>query len=327
MRRRVGNLAGRRHLMRAARGRLRAVQHHHGLSEMNMYSRREFGRLTLASLPLSAAFAGGAGRGSKILRVWLGAQSYSFRALPSVDDAIAAMADIGFTECELWQGHAEPKPKAAGKEGREELRQWRTTVPMSHFTEIAAKFKKAGIMLYAYSYNIQDSFTDAEIERGFEMAKALGAKCMTSSATVSVAKRIAPVAAKHKMMVGMHGHDNLNDPNQFARPESFERAMTESRWIGVNLDIGHFTAAGYDPIAFLERHHDRVVTLHIKDRKKNQGPNTPFGEGDTDIKALLQLLKKRKWPIPANIEYEYQGAGGPAIEVRKCYEYCKRVLA
>jgi sugar phosphate isomerase/epimerase len=291
-----------------------------------MYSRREFGKLALASLPLSAAFANGKPN-SKINGVQLGAQSYSFRTLPSVDDAIKAMAGIGLSECELWQGHVEPKQEGRAKDAREELRKWRLTAPMDHFTGIASKFKNAGINLYAYNYSFRDDMTDEEIKRGFEMAKALGAKCITASATVSVTKRVAPEAEKAKMLVGMHGHDNLKDPNQFARPESFEKAMSESKWIAVNLDIGHFTAAGYDPMEFLEKYHERVVTLHIKDRKKNQGPNMPFGEGDTNIKGVLQLLKAKKWKIPANIEYEYKGESDPETEVRKCYEFCKKALA
>jgi hypothetical protein len=38
------------------------------------------------------------------------------------------------------------------------------------------------------------------------------------------------------------------------------------------------------------------------------------------------LLKKNKWPIPANIEYEYKGQDAVA-EVKKCFQYCKDVLA
>jgi sugar phosphate isomerase/epimerase len=291
-----------------------------------MYSRRDFGRLALASLPLSAALAEGK-PDSKIHGVQLGAQSYSFRALPGgLDVALKAMVDIGFSECELWQGHVEPSA-GRGKEAREALRKFRLDTPLSHFEEIAGKFKTAGIDLYAYNYSFRDDMTDEEIARGFEMAKALGAKCITASATVSVTQRVAPAAEKNKMVVGMHGHDNLKDPNQFAKPESFEKAMSESKWIGVNLDIGHFTAAGYDPLEFLQKYHDRIVTLHIKDRKKSQGPNMPFGEGDTDIKAVLQLLKAKKWKIPANIEYEYKSESDPVTEVRKCYEYCKNALA
>src|SRR5437588_9193555 len=99
-----------------------------------MYSRREFGKLALASLPLSAAFANGK-PDSRINGVWIGAQSYSFRTLPSVDDAIKAMADIGLSECELWQGHVEPKGEGKGKEAREALRKWRLETPLDHFKE------------------------------------------------------------------------------------------------------------------------------------------------------------------------------------------------
>lgn len=291
-----------------------------------MFTRRDFGKLALGSLPLASAAAANGKPDSKVSGVWIGVQSYSFRTMP-LDDAIKAMSAIGLSECELWQGHVEPRPKSRGPEGRDETRKWRTSVSLDFFHDIAAKFQQAGIRLYGYNYSFQDNFTDEEIDRGFQMAKALGVKCITASATVSVTKRVAPVAARYKLVVGMHGHDNLKDPNQFAKPESFVTAMKESKWIGVNLDIGHFTAAGFDPIAFLEKHHKRVVTLHVKDRKKNQGPNTEFGKGDTDIKAVLQRLQARKWKIPANIEYEYRGAGDPETEVRKCFEYCKQALA
>ena len=96
--------------------------------------------------------------------------------------------------------------------------------------------------------------------------------------------------------------------------------------IAINLDIGHFVAAGFDPVKFLEEHHDHIVTLHIKDRKKDQGDNMPFGQGDTPIKEVLQVLKTKRYKIPANIEYEYKGADTVA-EVRKCYEFCRQALA
>ncbi|SRR5258707_2355101 len=285
-----------------------------------MLSRRVFTKVSVASLaaPLFAARLD-----SKINGVQIGVQSYSFRDRP-LDEAIAGIAAAGLSECELWQGHVEPK--SSGIDKRADRRQWRTTVPLDEFAKMRAKFDKAGIALSAYNYSFRDDFTDAEIDRGFAMAKALGVNSLTASSTVSVTKRVAPIAAKHKMVVGMHGHDNLADPNEFARPESFEAAMKESQWIGVNLDIGHFIAAGYDPIAFLKKYHDRVVTLHIKDRKKAQGPNMPFGQGDTPVKEVLQVLKQTRWNIPANIEYAYKG-GDTIAEIRKCYEFCKQALA
>jgi sugar phosphate isomerase/epimerase len=145
---------------------------------------------------------------------------------------------------------------------------------------------------------------------------------------LTAVKRVAPVAEKYKIRVAMHGHDNTKDPNQFATPESFAAAMALTPLFWVNLDIGHFTAAGYDPVAYIQEHHDRIAVLHIKDRKKDHGANLPLGEGETPIKAVLQLLKSKKYPIPANIEYEYGKPGMDTVaEVRKCFEYCKRALA
>jgi len=281
-----------------------------------MYSRRDLARLALAAAPAVRLLA----KPNSVVRgVTLGAQSYSFRDR-SLDEAIKAMVDIGLSCCELWQGHVEPRKMKA-----EELRKWRTSVSLDEFKKVREKFKKAGIKLYAYNYSFRDDFSDEEMARGFEMGKALGVKCLTASSNVSTAKRVNPFAVKAKMMVGMHNHSNIK-PNEFARPEDFEEAMRgESNYIGINLDIGHFVAAGYDPVEYIEKHHDRIVTIHLKDRKKNQGANLPFGQGETPIRECLQLLRPRKWKSPAVIEYEDKGAD-TVEEVRKSYENCRKAL-
>ena len=274
--------------------------------------------MALAALPAASALAR---IDSKVHGVQLGVQSYSFRDR-SLDDAIKAMVEIGLGECELYDGHVEPEHLS-----REEVRKWRTTVSMDHFRGIRKKFDDAGVLLYAYNYSFRDDYSDEEIARGFEMAKALGVGIITASSTLSVVDRVDREAKKAKIKVGFHGHDDTSDPNEFSTPESFEKAMAgRSEYINVNLDIGHFFAAGFDPVAFINKHHERIVTLHIKDRKRNHGDNMPFGQGETPIKPVLQLLEKKKYKIPANIEYEYEGADTVA-EVRKCLEYCKAALA
>jgi sugar phosphate isomerase/epimerase len=277
-------------------------------------TRREWTQLALSALPVAAW-----GADAKINGVMLGAQSYSFRDR-SLDDAIKAMQEIGIGYTELWQGHVEPKMK------RDELRMWRTTVGMDHFMKVRAKFHAAGIVLYAYNYSFREDFNDQEIERGFEMAKALGVKCLTASSNVTTAARIDPFASKAKVPVGMHNHSRIAK-NEFATPDDFAEAMKgKSKYIAINLDIGHFTAANFDAVDFLEKNHQHIVTIHIKDRKKDQGDNLPLGQGDTPIKEVLQVLKTKKYPIPAMIEYEYKGVE-PVSEVKKCIEYCKNALA
>ncbi len=197
---------------------------------------------------------------------------------------------------------------------------------MSHFTAVKQQFADAGIKIQAYNLSFNESFTDEEIDRGFEMAKALGAEFITASATLKSAQRVAPFADKHQYRVAMHNHANVKDPNEFATPESFAAALAMSKHFVINLDIGHFTAANYDAVAYIEQHHDKIVSLHLKDRKKDQGANLPWGEGDTPIKPVLQLLKTKGYDIPANIEYQYKGADTVA-EVKRCFEYAKAASA
>ena len=283
-----------------------------------MYSRRNFTRLVAgaaAATPLLAR------PDSRLHGVLVGAQTYSFRDKP-LDEAIQAMADIGLSYAELWSGHLEPPRDTPA----EELRKWRTAADTIKFvSDVRRKFNKAGIRVYALSYNLRKQHSDEEVRACMNMARALGAKYMTSSSTVDHAARLNRFAKEAGIIVGVHNHSNMKDPNEFATPESFEKAMSGNDAIRVNLDIGHFVAAGFDPVQYLQQHAGKVITLHIKDRKKDQGANVPFGEGDTPIKQVLVLLRDRKLGIPAMIEYEYKG-GDTIAEVRKCYEYIRQAL-
>jgi sugar phosphate isomerase/epimerase len=314
-------------------------------SGMKGFTRREFGRLAMAGIPLALSARLDAAGGVRI-----GVQSYSFRSL-SLDEALKAMSEIGIAECELFAGHVEPSPPrtpppappaapAAGAtpeaprpprpgpdpEWQAKLREWRLSTPLEHFVGVRKKFDAAGVKIQSYNLSFRESFSDEEIDRGFEMAKALGAGFITASSTLKTAARVAPFADRHKFRVAMHNHDNLKDPNEFATPESFAAALKMSKYFAINLDVGHFTAANYDAVPYIEQHHEHITNLHLKDRKKDHGANLPWGEGDTPIKAVLQLLKNKKYDIPANIEYEYRGENS-VVEVKRCFEYAKAASA
>lgn len=293
-----------------------------------MLTRRSFTKFALAAPVALPAAISAAPIDSKVAGVLLGAQSYSFREKP-FDQMLQAFVDTGLGECELFAPHIEPRSSQGTTPAiaREELRKWRTTVSLDAFKDARKKFDAADVNLYAYNYSFKDDFTDAEIERGFEMARALGVEAITASSTVTSAKRVVPFAEKHKIKVAYHGHSDVTHPNEFATPESFAAAMAMSKQFLINLDIGHFTAANFDSVAFLKQHHAQIPVIHLKDRKKSQGANTPWGEGDTPIKEVLQLLKREKWPIRALVEYEYRGASDSVTEVKKCVEYCKAALA
>ncbi len=284
-------------------------------------------------MALSSVLAGSAGlaaraqnrRGESRYRgVLVGVQSYSFRDR-DLDGLIAGMDELGLTSCELWEAHVEPR-ELRTPEAREELRRWRLTVPLDHFRSIRERFDSVGIGLNSYNISFKDHFSDDEIDRGFVMAKALGVPAITSSAHVNSVPRIARMAARHGIPVAMHNHSRV-DPNEFSSPDDFASAIAkgDGQSITANLDIGHFTAANHDAVAYLREHHDVITTVHLKDRKRDDGPNVPWGEGDAPIREILTMLRDERWDIPANIEYEYRG-DDTVTEVGRCLDYCREAL-
>lgn len=266
--------------------------------------------------------------------VVIGVQTYSFRDR-NLNEAIKSMSELGITSCELWQGHVEPleymwKPNATPEELRkkaEGIKKWRSEVTMDDIRQIKEKINKGGINIQAYNGPFGSNDSDQDYDLVFRIARALGTDTITTSTKVDLMRRIDAFAQKYKIKVGMHNHAHVDDPNQFATPESFMHGMEgNSGFIRINLDIGHFTAANYDAVDFIKQHHDKIVCVHLKDRKKNQGSGVPFGEGDAPIGDVLRLIRDNKWQIPCNIEYEYNGAD-TVSEVGKCLAYCRQELS
>jgi sugar phosphate isomerase/epimerase len=226
-------------------------------------------------------------------------------------------------------GAVTPEQQAARQAQQELVRQWRVSTSASTWKAVRKKFNDAGIDVALLCYNMNDNMKDEDIEYGFAMAQGLGVKAISTSTTLTMAKRIAGIADQHKLLVGYHGHDATNDPNQTATLESYATLMAYGKYNGVNLDIGHFTAANYDAVAFIKEHHAKITNLHVKDMQKDHGTYTPFGEGDTPIKGVLQLLKKEKYGFPGNIELEYRIPDNSTLlaEMKKCLAYCKGCLA
>ena len=315
-----------------------------------MLTRRDWVKRTWAAVPLaSAAWAQSRPNApsavASIHGVGLGVETFSFHDLPPAGDPrliptlIEDMRSAGLAECEIMSGHVEPMGsyatgwwvatrRAPGyAKMREQARQWRLTVPMDYYGHVRRQFDQAGLRMYLYNVNFNETFTDDERDRTFEAAKVLGVAGFSSSTVLSEAKRLIPFVEKHQMFVAMHNHNNLVDPDQFATPASFEQALAMSPWFKATLDIGHFVAGNNDPVAFIEKHHERIVNIHVRDRKRNNGRNMPFGLGDTPIREVLRLIRDKQYPIRCYVEYEYGSFLSSTEEVRRCVEYCREALA
>jgi sugar phosphate isomerase/epimerase len=208
----------------------------------------------------------------------------------------------------------------ASAEVREKLRQWRLEVSMSHYENVAALFRKKGIDVYAYNVNYRPDFSDGELERSLEATRALGARIVSGAGiTAELARRLDPMAKRHDVRIAVHNHTDIKGEADF---DAITKGLSDR--MAINLDIGHYVAANADPITLLKRRHGDILLLHVKDRKRNDGPNLSFGQGDTPVRETLQLLRDEKWPIPANIEWEVDGDRVAAV--RQCLEYCRHAL-
>jgi sugar phosphate isomerase/epimerase len=189
--------------------------------------------------------------------------------------------------------------------------------------ELKKMYKDAGVNIHVHKRPFGAS--DEEINFNFELAKALGCVGITTERSDPLAKKLAPFAEKHKIIVAFHNHTT-----NFPTIDKPDPLLELNKYIMLNLDIGHYFAGtkGKSPIPVIEKYHDRILTLHLKDRTA-EGRNLSWGTGQTPIKETLQLLKKEKWPIIADIELEYPVPkdSNPIKEVAICVQYCKEALA
>lgn len=283
--------------------------------------------------------------------VHIGTITYSYRSMPdqSAEAILGYVVDSGLSSIELMGGPAEEfagaptmerpnfqrgqqitqaqrqQMQAARQEYAKELSKWRQSVSMKKYQQLRKMYNDAGVHIYIIKFSdLNENMSEGEIDYCFNVAKTLGAKGITTELSVEKAKVLGPYADKHNLMIAFHNHTQVN-------PNSWEEPLSYGRYLGMNFDIGHYVAGtNLSDIPIIERYDDdeRILSLHIKDRKVNNGPNMPFGQGDTPLSLTLLHLKQTQSKIQPHIELEYEvPEGSDAVtEVRKCVEFCKEVL-
>lgn len=266
---------------------------------------------------------------SKIYGVQIGVITYSYRSMPGgIKNILQYIIDSGVNATELMGDAVEDY---AGKPSDpKQVAAWRASVSMDKFKEVRKMFYRAGISIYAFKPNaLGHNNTDAEIDYAMRAAKALGTNTVTVELPEDTAqsKRLGEFGEKHKIYIGYHAHLQATDT-------AWDTALSQSPYNTMNLDCGHYIASANNTpeglLALIKNKHDRISSLHLKDRKSKAdgGQNMPWGQGDTPIKQILNLLKENKYKFPATIELEYRiPAGSDAVqEVKKCLTYAKNAL-
>lgn len=269
-------------------------------------------------------------KGSKFGGVQIGAITYSYRSMP--DQTLPAVLDYitksGLSSVELMGDVVERYAGIPqGTKDKEAVRQWRTSVSMDKFREIRKMFEANGVKIHILKLGDR-SWSDGEIDYAFNACKALGAVGISMEISEESAVRMEPFAEKHNLYVIFHNHGQPGDPNF-----SFDKVLALGKKLMLNFDAGHyFGATGLHPNGIVERLHDRIVSIHLKDKTgpkaADPNKNQPFGKGETPVAEMLQLIQKKGFPIYCDIELEYMvPEGSDAVkEVVKCVDFCKTAL-
>ena len=258
-----------------------------------------------------------------------------------------------------------PEQQAAQRARAEEIKKWRLSVSMDKYKELRNLYNQAGVTIYAFKLEPNPSMSDEEYEYIFHVADTLagcgkrvlnprkrpsskreinnlrarfggrkgffrnllGANHVTLelSNNLEFTKRLGEFAARRHMRVAYHAHTQ-------ATMTAWDAVLEQSMGNAINLDCGHYVAGTSEsPIPLIQKRHDRIASMHLKDRQKGTsgGANLPWGQGETPIREILQLMRKEKYTFPASIELEYQiPEGSDAVaETAKCVQFCKNALA
>lgn len=220
-----------------------------------------------------------------------------------------------------------PEMKASLDKFNQEMKAWRLALPVSKFEEVRKMFDDAGIRIHIVKFS-PARWSDEEIDYAFKAAKVLGAKGITDEIGEESVKKLGPIAEKHGMYAIFHNHMQFGTTGF-----SYDPFLAVSPAVMMNFDAGHFFGStGIHPNTIIEKYHDRIVSLHLKDKT---GPKTDpsnenqvWGQGETPVADVLQLIKKQGWPIFCDIELEYdiKPWSNAVKEVRTCVQYARQIL-
>jgi len=315
-----------------------------------MISRRAFGQALMAAVPLRWVTA--APRAATA-PAWIGVTTAAFHDLPrvtgraNVEDVIGALQAIGATHAELSLHNVEPAPPstepvmggtaayprriipsaeqmaATNAEARAALRSWRLETPATRLEEVRERFARAGIALHACSVEFDDSFTDAEIEATFQQVRALGLTTVSSPLTLTMARRLAPVAERHHVVVAIHNQVRGSAADAIDSGRLAD-ALSLSSSFALKLDVGRLTASNVDVVSVLKQHLSRTSSILLSDRLRNGGTSQPLGEGDTPLKDVLAAVASTS-QVPLFVGYDYLGLRSATDEVRSSLAYLRRL--
>jgi len=224
------------------------------------------------------------------------------------------------------KAYAELKKQQASYD--KEIENWKKNRSIEGFSKLKKMYNAAGVEIYAFKpdYLLSKGNSDADINYAMQAGKLLGASHVTLELPNDPlhSLKLGQLAEKNDIKVAYHGHEQQH-------AHWWDTALEQSTHNAINLDLGHYTAAGNtDSMEFIQKNNQNILSMHVKDRQnpENGKKNLPFGQGDTPIKEVLQMMRDQSYGFAATVEYEYKTPDDSTVieEIKKSIAYCKDAL-
>ena len=276
----------------------------------------------------------------------IGAITYSFAQMPELPrgctKAFILAAGLGSVELmdrdferDIGVIHREIPAKYLTKEQKVAISEWRETADLAPLRDFRAEYDDAGIGIHIVKFGDigcpwMHSWKEAEYM--FKATRALGARVITREVPKvadwptfkETADKLIPLMDEYDVDIAFHNHA------QIAADTYDDILLDYSPHFKINFDVGNYVAANADAdiCAFVRKYRGRLASIHVKDRKRDNGPECVFGTGDTPLRELFACLKAEKIDVPCDIEVEFAvPEGSDAVkETGKCREFCRRAI-
>ncbi len=276
----------------------------------------------------------------------IGAITYSFAQMPELlrgcTKKFVLAAGLGSVELmdrdferDIGVVHREIPAKFLAKDQKIAISQWRETADLAPLEDFRAEYAAAGIDIPIVKFGdigCPWMYSWKEAEYMFKATRALGARVITRevpkvadwAAFKETAEKLIPLMNAYDVDIAFHNHAQI-------AADTYDGALLGySDRFKINFDVGNYVAANADAdiCAFVKKYRDRLASIHIKDRQRANGPEMPFGTGDTPLKELFACLKAEKIDVPCDIEVEYAiPQGSDAVqETSACRAYCRKAI-
>ncbi len=255
---------------------------------------------------------------AKVGQFFAGCQAYSFNRFSTLE-AIEKTAEAGGKTIEFYPGQ---RLRPDNKDLK-----WNHDATPEVIAEVKAKLAEKGVTAVAYGV-VRLGADEAANRKVFEFCKTMGISVIVTEPDVNALDQIEKLVKEYDIKMAIHNHPmrpmdrayKFWDPNYV-----LELVKDRDPRMGACADTGHWVRSGLKPVECIRILKGRIFDSHLKDLNAFGDPKAhdlPYGEGVSDVAAILAEYAAQGYPGPLHVEYEFNWDNS-VPDITKCLEFVK----